>query len=236
MNPFDADILHFLNQFSQRSSFFDYLINTVSTNQLLTGALIMSLFWWAWFRNEEGENQDRPIVISSIFLCTIALFLARALSVLLPFRQRPWLNPILHFRVPLGEDLQSLINWSSFPSDHAVFYFALATSIFLLSRKLGIAVYCYVFFVICAPRIYMGVHYPTDILAGALLGTGIGCLAQFNSLRVALSSGPMDWLRRSPASFYPCFFLTTFLFATMFEPIRSIAVAAVHASRHLLHQ
>lgn len=57
----------------------------------------------------------------------------------------------------------------SFPSGHAAFYFALSTGIYLYSRKLGIA-----FFVVSVlmgfARIFVGVHWPADILGGVLVG------------------------------------------------------------------
>jgi len=56
----------------------------------------------------------------------------------------------------------------SFPSDHTVMSFAIALSVFYLHKKWG------AFFIILAAligfsRIYVGVHYPLDVLAGFLL-------------------------------------------------------------------
>lgn len=235
LNRFDAGIIHFVNQFSQQSWLADHVICGTSDNELMTGGFIMSIFWWAWFRNKDAEERDRQLILSAIVLCTAALFFARALALLLPFRERPLQNPELHFRAPLGVDPNILFGWSSFPSDHAVLFFALATSISFLSRRLGILVFCYAFFIVCLPRIYMGNHYPTDILAGALLGVSIAFLLLVKGLRNCLSSIPMLWLERSPASFYPCFYLITFLFGTMFDPLRSFFSAARHAGHYFMH-
>lgn len=62
--------------------------------------------------------------------------------------------------------------YTSMPSAHAAFFFALATAIFLYDRRAGI------FFYSCAAliavsRVIVGVHFPADVLVGALLGTGI---------------------------------------------------------------
>lgn len=68
------------------------------------------------------------------------------------------------------------INWlikketeSSFPSGHAAFYFSLATGVYLYNKKVG-----YVYFVLAGlmgfARIFVGVHWPLDILTGAALG------------------------------------------------------------------
>ncbi len=60
----------------------------------------------------------------------------------------------------------------SFPSGHATFFFALATALFLSHRRVGILYYG-VALVVCFGRVASGVHFPVDILGGALLGIGI---------------------------------------------------------------
>lgn len=66
----------------------------------------------------------------------------------------------------------------SFPSGHAAFYFALSVGIYLYNKKLGAA-----FFAVSAlmgvARIFVGVHWPADILGGALVGVVTALLANF---------------------------------------------------------
>jgi undecaprenyl-diphosphatase len=230
MNRFDAGIIQSLNHFAHKSAVADHAIALVADNMLLTGALMMSVFWWAWFRDNETEARQRRLVVSAILLAAFGLFVARGLAILLPFRLRPLWEPSLQFQVPYGVDTQTLLTWSSFPSDHAVFFFVLATAMFFLSRRLGIAAFAYVFFVVCLPRVYMGLHYPSDILVGALLGIGIACLLLNEHIRNGMSALPMRWHRRWPASFYSCLYLVTFLFGTMFDPLRAILSVAWHAA------
>jgi len=64
----------------------------------------------------------------------------------------------------------------AFPSGHATFFFALATSVFLHNRRWGSAFYAAALLISLA-RIAAGVHYPTDILGGALLGSLVAWLA-----------------------------------------------------------
>jgi len=244
MNPFDANIIHFINQFAHQSHFRDYFIDTLSTNPLPTTAFLASILWWAWFRNDDNGKstgkaasllEDRKIILSGIILCAVSIFVARALAVLLPFRERPMRNPALHFRIPFGLNINNLFGWSSFPSDHATFFFALGMAVFCVSRRVGIAVWCYSFFVCCVPLVYQGFHYPTDILAGALIGTAVGSLTLNKRIRTYLSAAPMRWVERSPRTFYPCLFLVTFLFGVMFNPLRILATASFHAVRDILH-
>ena len=68
----------------------------------------------------------------------LALLAAPVLATVLPFRERPLRNPLLHFQLPYGVTETTLLGWSFFPSDHAVLYFALATTLVFVSRCVGI--------------------------------------------------------------------------------------------------
>ena len=58
---------------------------------------------------------------------------------------------------------------TSFPSGHSTAAFASSVSIFHHNRKLGIAAICLAVF-IAFTRLYLYVHFPTDVLAGTALG------------------------------------------------------------------
>ena len=65
---------------------------------------------------------------------------------------------------------------SSFPSTHSAWAFAAATAIFMRFRKAGIAAFV-VAAVIAFSRLYLFMHFPTDVLFGTAMGIALGVLA-----------------------------------------------------------
>ncbi|PWS45311.1 phosphoesterase, partial [Streptomyces sp. ZEA17I] len=81
-------------------------------------------------------------------------------------RQRPILD-----QVPVMRQLKRQPVTTSFPSGHAASAAAFATGVALESKGWG-AVVAPVAAAVAASRVYTGVHYPGDVLAGAALGIG----------------------------------------------------------------
>ena len=173
MNSFDFEIITWLNQFSQHSDTFDKFVGILSVNHLVKGGVLAMLLWWAWFKTGETHAHNREKITSTLFSCVFGFMLARALALTLPFRLRPRHNPNLPFSLPEGADPTLLDGWSSFPSDHAVLFFALSTGLFFISKRAGVFAFVYTTVMIALPRVYLGLHYPTDILAGAVVGIAV---------------------------------------------------------------
>ncbi len=60
-------------------------------------------------------------------------------------------------------------NSAAFPSGHAAFYFALSATVYFYNKKAGF-LFFYGTFLICLGRVFCGIHWPLDILAGAMVG------------------------------------------------------------------
>jgi undecaprenyl-diphosphatase len=73
---------------------------------------------------------------------------------------------------PDPEPLVDLPATHSFPSGHATVSFACATVLALAVPRLRVPLYALAT-LISLSRVYVGVHYPLDVLAGAALGVGI---------------------------------------------------------------
>jgi len=80
----------------------------------------------------------------------------------------------------------------SFPSGHAAGSFAFATFVMTLNRRAGM-ILLPIAMLIGLSRVALGVHYPSDVLAGAVLGAAIGwAAARFGASRCN------TWETRSP--------------------------------------
>lgn len=223
MNYFDSKFMFFLNSFAQKSQLFDLAMSSLASNPFLKGGIIISLIWWSWFRPSTTKTLDREFALSGLSAGFVSIVLARALAFALPFRERPMRNPDLHFQIPFGTEPEALIRWSSFPSDHAALFFALSLPLFFVSRRAGIFALLYSFVAVCLSRVYVGIHYPTDILAGALVGAMTAYTMTRTSIRTAISRPVFRFAEKSPGLFYALFFLFTFQFAVNFDHVRYIA-------------
>lgn len=61
------------------------------------------------------------------------------------------------------------LNQASFPSGHAAFYFAISTIVYFYNKKAS-AFFFIASFLISISRVFVGIHWPFDILAGAIIG------------------------------------------------------------------
>jgi len=96
------------------------------------------VLWYLWFRKSDKVTLTRERVIISVISCIIAIFIGRLLARVLPFRLRPLVDPAFAQYYHNKSMADAFDMASSFPSDHAVMFFALATGIFLISKRLGV--------------------------------------------------------------------------------------------------
>jgi len=110
---------------------------------------------------------DRTPVLAALIAATAT----RALNELLGrlyFRQRPFIQEGF-------EPLLAHAPTSSFPSNHAACGFALAVAVWLLVPAAGIPMLLLAA-ILALSRVYVGVHYPADVLLGAFIGSAVAWL------------------------------------------------------------
>jgi hypothetical protein len=73
-----------------------------------------------------------------------------------------------------------------------------------------------------APRIYCGLHYPSDELAGCLVGITSILLVKAVNDRKPLFAWVSRWYEKQPGSFYALAFIFTLQVATLFDELRHL--------------
>lgn len=234
MNFLDHFVMSHLNLFARKSWVFDEAVAFVSVNALLKGGVLMLFVWWAWFRAGDRASSNRDHIVATMLSCVAALAVGRLLVILLPFRLRPLHEIGLNFVAPYGVSEDSLAKLSSFPSDHAVLFFALATGLFFISRALGVFALLYTVLVVALPRMYLGLHYPTDILGGAAVGVAFSWLGNIYLPRTRFTQSIRDLSWAKPMYFYPALYLVTYQIADLFENSRALVGGVFRLGKVLL--
>lgn len=169
LRALDLELLYLINGLAGQNARIDALVNFLRDDALLKAGPLVLLWWVLWWRlSADAEARARLLAVLSISIPAIAL--GRALALSLPYRPRPLHEPALDVQIPIGMHERTLDGWNSIPSDHAVMFVSIAAAFFLLGRAVGWASLAYALVVICLPRVYSGLHYPSDILAGAAVG------------------------------------------------------------------
>jgi undecaprenyl-diphosphatase len=158
----DLWLFRLINNLAGRNAFLDGLARLLVNEYFLTTlmSLILVALWFEGRDMAQRERNQRTVLraIIALFIANIVLKLCN----LVYFRPRPFVGHEVNLLFYKPTD-------SSFPSNPATVGFSLAVSIWLHNRQLGA-----LFFVLATlfslSRIYCGVHYPSDIIAGALLG------------------------------------------------------------------
>lgn len=117
---------------------------------------------------KSSRNTGIAVLLSLVFCLLVGnAFLKNVVA-----RPRPcWRAPDIEMLIAVPRDY-------SFPSGHTMSSFAAAAGIYIWNRKWGIAALAGAF-IIAASRMYFYVHYPTDILAGALIGISLAMLSRW---------------------------------------------------------
>lgn len=158
----DLQLFQLINELAGHNDVLDGLMRLLVNEYFLntTMSLILVMFWFEGKDQDQRERNQRAILrgIIALFIANIILKLCN----LIYFRPRPFVSHEVNLLFYRPSD-------SSFPSNPATVGFSIATAIWLYSRRTGALL-----FVLATlfglSRIYCGVHYPSDVIAGALLG------------------------------------------------------------------
>lgn len=166
----EFEIVKFLNQLG--SGWVDPITIFINSNTLLG---IVGIIITAYFFLFDKKNGKRIAIAAAIAVGLHFLISEIFLKYILPefglFRLRPYLAHPGEL-IPLGK----LNTSSSFPSSHMAYILSLFAVYVYYYRKFLLPAVAFTLFMAFA-RLHNGMHYPSDILAGAVLGVLYGIVA-----------------------------------------------------------
>jgi undecaprenyl-diphosphatase len=169
-NP-DVDLLYDINGLAKDAPhWFDRVMEYVGEYGILLGMVLLIL--WCWWAGRRRGGEDAASSAAGLVWAP----LAAALAVLVNVPIRGFVERPRPFRT--HEGLEVLVSGKtdySFVSDHATITMAMAAGLFVVNRKFGLfGIALALLEGFC--RVYMGVHYPTDVIGGFALGTAVTLL------------------------------------------------------------
>lgn len=168
MNALDISIFQYLNSWAGINSFYDWAI--IFRAEYLPWVVGIGIFLFLIF----GRNKKRELwmPIQAFASAIMARFVFTEIIRFFYNRPRPF---------EILQNIHQLIQHEaggSFPSGHAAFFFALAMGVYYYHRVWGI-----IFFLaaisIGGGRVAAGLHWPSDILGGAVVGILSAILINF---------------------------------------------------------
>lgn len=148
-------VFQFFNHFAGQYNWMDKLMEIFAQDIVWIMLAMMAYLWLT------GKESNQKLVFYSFLSASVAIMIASMLISPLVNHSRPFVDHEILQLIPHAPD-------PSFPSDHATFAFSLAFSVVFARRRLGVAMLCLAVLTGIS-RVYVGVHYPGDILGAIVL-------------------------------------------------------------------
>ena len=181
----DENIFLWINGLAGHFIPLDWLLQRIANDYfILVSLCLILLVLWIWGSGVGQRDKNQRAVISASISLGLAQGFVSIFNVIC-FRTRPFdiLPTNLLFYQPTD---------SSFPSNSVTVLFATAFAIFLVNRKAGSFMLALAGLHAFA-RVYVGIHYPFDVLAGAAMGMAIAFLV---TLAVRALRKQLDFVMR----------------------------------------
>ena len=161
LEEIDQNIFLFINSFVGKSEITDSTVKLLVNEYFLPTILsiILFSFWFYW--REDRDTKQRSVLLSVLSVTLGSMVLVSLINF---FIQRPRPFDVLDVNLLFYKPTDP-----SFPSNATVVIFALALSIFSADKKIGVvaiilaSIYGFL-------RVFVGVHFPFDVLVGAFIG------------------------------------------------------------------
>lgn len=162
-----------VNQLAERFSLLDQLMAFFTEYGPM---LLVAMLVWIFLFNRGDRTLQRQTVLLALAIVALAIGLNKCIE-LFYFRSRPF---VTHDVILL---IEKSAKSTSFPSNHSAGAFAIAFAFLWKRRKFGI-VLLGVAVLMAFSRVFVGVHYPADVLTGALIALIATAILKWQSPRL----------------------------------------------------
>ncbi len=154
----DKNIFHFVNS-ALKNRAFDLAFPVIT--RLGEDLLIIALGVLLFFLGRKKEKAVSVIILVTLFFSRLSVLVLKRLT----HKPRPFL---IYENVHLiGKPI-----FSSFPSGHTTLATAICVVLCFKYKRLS-PLFIFLAFLVGVSRLYVGQHYPTDVMAGFVLGSGV---------------------------------------------------------------
>ncbi|PEY43412.1 undecaprenyl-diphosphatase [Bacillus cereus] len=155
-SQFNIDAFRWINDLGKQYSSLNPIMVFVAEYMLYALVLGVLIYWFT--RN----NKNRMMIIQGGLAFIVAEIIGKIVGQFYshhqPFAVLPNVNQLVEHEID-----------NSFPSDHTILFFSICVSILLVRKKEG-WLWLMLAFCVAISRIWVGVHYPIDVVTGALVG------------------------------------------------------------------
>lgn len=175
----DETLFFWINGLAGKVPILDWLMRLIGDDYFVfTIVPLLLLFLWVGFRSAAQREINQRAVLCAVIAIGLTGLIIHFITEYGPDRLRP---------SDAYPDLVNLLAYErtdpSFPSESAGVAFAFATGVWIMKRgRLATAMFIMAVLLSFA-RVYVGVHYPLDIVAGVAIGI-LASLAAFGILRI----------------------------------------------------
>lgn len=169
LKTLDTQLFLYLN--SLHTNLLDPIMEQITRRDTWFPAYLILIFWLIYKNRKEAVIQIITILLAVLITDQFCSSILKPLVGRLRPCHEPSLNGLIHMVTDCGGKF-------GFCSSHAANSFALATSIFLFFGKNKYTISLFFWAVIISySRIYVGVHYPLDVVFGAIIGSSFAYLS-----------------------------------------------------------